>query len=96
MAVQLDRDDRVSRCGIGLLGLGSVPRRAAQAEAAVIGRPVGDVDAEDVGMLAMTGLDDVPTDLQGSVSYRTKVGATLVARAWAKAAREASTEAINA
>lgn len=96
LAVELDGDDQVARCGIGLLGLGSTPRRALGAEAAVVGRPVGDVDADDVGRLAMTGLDDVPTDLQGSVSYRTKVGAALVARAWAEATNEASTEAINA
>jgi carbon-monoxide dehydrogenase medium subunit len=96
MAVELDGADRVSRCGIGLLGLGSVPRRAVAAEAAVVGHLVGDVDADDVGRLAMTGLDDVPTDLQGSASYRTKVGAALVARAWAEATNEASTEALNA
>jgi carbon-monoxide dehydrogenase medium subunit len=96
LAVELDGDDQVARCGIGLLGLGSTPRRAVGAEAAVVGRPVGDVDADDVGRLAMTGLDDVPTDLQGSVLYRTKVGAALVARAWAEATNEASTEAINA
>jgi carbon-monoxide dehydrogenase medium subunit len=96
LAVELDGDDQVARCGIGLLGLGSTPRRAVGAEAAVVGRPVGEVDADDVGRLAMTGLDDVPTDLQGPVSYRTKVGAALVARAWAEATNEASTEAINA
>jgi carbon-monoxide dehydrogenase medium subunit len=96
MAVELDGADRVARCGIALLGLGSTPRRAVGAEAAVIGRPVGDVDADDVGRLAMTGLDDVPADLQGSVSYRTKVGAALVARAWAEATTEAGKEAINA
>ena len=42
VAVELDDDDRVRRCGIGLLGLGSTAQRAAAAEAAVIGMPVGD------------------------------------------------------
>ncbi|EUA23912.1 CO dehydrogenase flavoC-terminal domain protein [Mycobacterium xenopi 3993] len=37
VAVQLDGDDRVSRCGVGLLGLGSTPRRASAAEQAVVG-----------------------------------------------------------
>ena len=40
----------------------------------------------------MSGLEDVPADLQGSASYRTRVGATMVARAWT----EAITEALNA
>ncbi|MFZ0831613.1 MAG: xanthine dehydrogenase family protein subunit M [Mycobacterium sp.] len=91
-AVALDDEDRITRCAIGLLGLGSTPRRATEAEAAVTGRPVGDVDAGEVGELAMTGLDDIPSDLQGSASYRSRVGAALAARAW----NEASTEAINA
>ncbi len=92
MAVALDGNDWVSRCGIGLLGLGSTPRRATAAEAAVSGRPATDVDADEIGRLAMTGLDDIPTDLQGSASYRSRVGATLAARAWT----EAITEATNA
>jgi carbon-monoxide dehydrogenase medium subunit len=96
LALELDGDDRVSRCGIGLLGLGSTPRRASAAEAAIVGRPVADVTPEELGELAMTGLDDIPADLQGSASYRNRVGAEMVARAWAEAIEEASTEAINA
>ena len=92
VAVQLD-DDRVSRCGVGLLGLGSTPLRASAAEAAVLGRPVGDITAQDIGNLAMSGLVDVPADLQGSASYRTKVGATMVARAWTAATDEAKEQA---
>jgi carbon-monoxide dehydrogenase medium subunit len=85
VAVELDDDDRVTRCGIGLLGLGSTPKRATPAEDAVIGRPVTDVTAAEVGTLAMSGLEDVPSDLQGSASYRTRVGAAMVARAWTQA-----------
>jgi CO/xanthine dehydrogenase FAD-binding subunit len=90
IAVALDDHDRVSRCAIGLLGLGSTPRRAAAAEAAVVGKPVGELVAEEIGRAAMTGLDDVPSDLQGSASYRRKVGATMVARAWRQAVAGAS------
>ena len=61
------------------------PGARREAEAAVIGRPVDDVDADEVGELAMTGLDDIPADLQGSASYRSRVGAALVARAWTEA-----------
>lgn len=96
VAVQLDDQDRVSRCGIGLLGLGSTPRRATAAEAAVIGKPVGELVPEEIGRAAMTGLDDVPTDLQGSASYRTQVGATMAARAWTQAIDEAVAGATNA
>jgi carbon-monoxide dehydrogenase medium subunit len=92
VAVQLDNSDgqdRVSRCAIGLLGLGSTPRRATAAEEAVVGRPVSAVSPEEIGQAAMTGLDGVPADLQGSASYRTKVGAAMTARAWIQATQEA-------
>ena len=93
VAVQLDGDDRVSRCAIGLLGLGSTPRRATAAEQAVVGKPVGEVSPDEIGRIAMTGLDDIPEDLQGSASYRRQVGAAMTARAWTEATREATQEA---
>lgn len=92
VAVELDDQDTVTRCGIGLLGLGSTPERGTPAEQAVVGRAVTDVTPEELGRLAMSGLEDVPADLQGTASYRTRVGATMVARAWT----EAITEARNA
>lgn len=92
VAVELDSDERVTRCGIGLLGLGSTPLRGSAAEEAVTGRPVGEISAEEVGKLALAGLEDIPSDLQGSAAYRAKVGATMVARAWSRA----TTEAIDA
>jgi aerobic carbon-monoxide dehydrogenase medium subunit len=90
VAVEVRNDDRVCRCAIGLMGLGSTPRRAPAAEAAVIGRPVGELKASEIGELAMTGLEDIPADLQGPASYRTRVGAAMVARAWAEASTEAN------
>jgi len=42
VAVELDEQSHVSRCGIGLLGLGSTPLRGSPAEDAVVGRDVGD------------------------------------------------------
>jgi carbon-monoxide dehydrogenase medium subunit len=90
VAIELDSDDRISRCGIGLLGLGSTPLRGTAAEGAVVGRAVGEITAEEVGRLAIGGLDDIPADLQGSAAYRAKVGATMVARAWQSATAEAS------
>ncbi|MFG1931499.1 FAD binding domain-containing protein [Mycobacterium sp. NPDC048908] len=90
VAVELDDDLRVSRCGIGLLGLGSTPLCGSPAEEAVLGRPVDDVTPDEVGRLAISALRDIPADLQGSAGYRAKVGATMVARAWEKATAEAS------
>lgn len=88
-AVELDDDDRVRRSGIGLLGLSATPRRASTAEAAIAGRPIGDVTAEEIGELAMSGLDDIPADLQGSAHYRRRVGAAMAAQAWRAAVKEA-------
>jgi aerobic carbon-monoxide dehydrogenase medium subunit len=96
VAVELDDADEVIRCGIGLLGLGRTPKRASPAEHAVTGRPVTELTAEEIGRLAMSGLQDVPTDLQGSASYRTRVGAAMVARAWTRAVADATTEAPHA
>jgi carbon-monoxide dehydrogenase medium subunit len=99
VAVQLDDDDRVTRCGIGLLGLGSTPLRGSTAEGAVVGRQADEVTADEVGRLAMSGLSDIPADLQGSADYRSRVGAAMVTRAWAAAIRHAQmseTEAIHA
>ncbi|OCB40688.1 carbon monoxide dehydrogenase [Mycobacterium malmoense] len=89
VAVRLDDAHRVSRCAIGLLGLGSTVRRATAAEVAAVGRPVGELVPDEIGEAAMNGLDDVPNDLQGSASYRLKVGATMAARAWTQAITEA-------
>lgn len=99
VAVQLDDDDRVTRCGIGLLGLGSTPLRGSRAEDAVMGRRPQDVAAEDIGRAAMSGLSEIPADLQGSSDYRARVGAAMVARAWTVAIGQAATsetEAIHA
>lgn len=92
VAVQLDDDNRVIRCGIGLLGLGSTPLRGTPAEEAITGRPVSDISADEIGELALSGIDEIPSDLQGSAAYRARLGAAMVARAWSKA----TTEAINA
>jgi carbon-monoxide dehydrogenase medium subunit len=90
LGVQLDAQDRVTRCAIGLIGLGAKPERAARAEESVVGRSVGEIDAEEIGRLAMGELESVPADLQGSADYRKRVGAAMVARAWVTAVTEAA------
>jgi carbon-monoxide dehydrogenase medium subunit len=87
-AVRLDDTDRVDRCAIALLGLGSTPIRSFAAEQAVLGE-AGGVDTAAIGHLAMDGLDDVPSDLHGSATYRTRVGAAMVRRALDDAIKEA-------
>ena len=89
IALELDSDDRVERCGMGLIGLGSTSVRAHAAEAAAIGSTVGDIDATDLGHAAVADLDQIPSDLHGSASYRQKVGAVMVTRAWQRAVEEA-------
>jgi len=89
IAVEVGEDDRVRRCGIGLIGLGSAPQRAAGAEAAVTGAAVDELDPAEVGRLAVSDLGAVPSDLHGSADYRRRVGAGAVAAAWAAAMEEA-------
>jgi len=89
VAVELDADDRVRRCGIGLIGLGSTPLRAAAAEAAATGTSAADIDVAELGRVAVADLTAVPSDLHGSSAYRARVGATMVERAWTQAIEEA-------
>jgi carbon-monoxide dehydrogenase medium subunit len=89
VGVQLDADDVVRRCAIGLIGLAYTPVRAHDAEASVLGTRVDQVVTADVGRLAVAGLEEIPTDLNGDAAYRVRVGATIVARAFIAAAEEA-------
>ena len=95
VALEVDGADQVVRAAIALFGLGSVPRRASAAEAAVTERVLSEIDTDDVGRTAVADLDDVPADLHGSAAYRTRVGAVMVARAWAGAAAEATGGAVD-
>ena len=88
MAVELNGDDRIERCGISLFGLGSTPRRAPEAERAVEGQKA-DVPSDELGRLATSDLTEVPSDVHGSARYRARVGAAMVKRAWNEAIAEA-------
>lgn len=89
LGVEVDASDRIRRCAISLFGVGGLPERAASTETALIGRPLAEIDAREVGRLATVGLESIPNDLHGTVDYRRRVGAAMVARAWTKAAAEA-------
>jgi carbon-monoxide dehydrogenase medium subunit len=89
VGVELDDADRIRRCAIGLIGLGTTPERADTAEAALVGRSIADVEPPDIGRQAMDDLTSVPDDLHGSADFRRHVGAAMVARAWTAASTEA-------
>ena len=89
VAVQVGDDDRVERCAISLLGLGPTPLRATAAERSAVGQKP-DLDADELGQLAMSELTEVPSDLHGSAKYRTRVGAAMVTQAWNDAIGEAT------
>ena len=57
-----------------LAGAGFHPAARLGCRDAVIGGVVTELIPEDIGALAMAGLDDVPADLQGSASYRNPGG----------------------
>ena len=95
VAVEVDAEDRVNRCGVGLLGLGSTPLRGTTAEDALRGRGVDELDEHavlEVARSTLAAIDDIPADLQGSSTYRAKVGATMLARALSEALAAASKE----
>ena len=87
--VEVDHAGRITRCTLGLFGLGSTPLRATGAEQAAIGLDAAG-SFDEVGAMAMAELTDVPSDLHGSAGYRRRVGAAMVARALRDATREAS------
>ncbi len=86
--VQL-RNGTVARAAIALLGMGSAPMRASTAEAALLGQAADEVDADEVGRLAVDGLEP-PDDLHASAGLRRRAGAALTARALTHAIEEAT------
>jgi carbon-monoxide dehydrogenase medium subunit len=89
VGVQLDADDRVERCTIGLFGLGTTPLRATAAEQAALGQGAAAIDLDELGRLAVDALSEVPSDVHGPASYRRRVGAAMVSRALTEAIEEA-------
>lgn len=89
VAIELDADGRIHRCGIGLFGLGPAPQRASAAEVALIGSGITDIAAEELGQTVASALESVRSDLHASADYRKQVGAAMVATAWQRARQEA-------
>jgi carbon-monoxide dehydrogenase medium subunit len=85
-AVQVD-GSKVTKAAIALFGVGGTPVRASEAEQALIAGGIS-ADLDAVGKLAAMNL--APSDdVHASGEYRKSVAATIVARAIAKALKEA-------
>jgi aerobic carbon-monoxide dehydrogenase medium subunit len=82
VAVQLDlnADGDVTRAGIGLTNLGPMPMRAADAEAALVGRTCSDQVLAEAADLAAAATEPVD-DMRGPADYKRAVTRTLTIRA---------------
>ncbi len=94
VAVELGADGQISRCGIGLFGLGSTPLRSREAETLLAGpaaraAKTAQQIGQEIGLAAVADLDSVPSDRHGPAAYRKRVGAAIVARAVTRALEEA-------
>ena len=70
---------RVARAGIAWLGMGPTPIKARQAEAALVGKALAEIDAQAVAVLAVA--DTAPfDDHHASAEYRRTVGRRIFAR----------------
>ena len=72
-----------------MFGAAGVPVRAAAAEQALTGQPVGAVGDAELGELAFADIDDVADDPQVPAAYRRRVGVAMVAEAWQRAVAQA-------
>jgi len=86
--VTLDDDGTVARCAVALIGMGSTPVRATDAEAALVRTRPSPEDLAEVARLAVLGTDP-PADLHGSADYRRLVGTEMVRRVLVRAIEEA-------
>jgi len=85
IGIEADADDRITRCAIALMGMGAIPERARAGESAVLRSKIGEVSAKELGRIAVSELDSVPSDMHGSAAYRKRIGAAMVERAWNEA-----------
>jgi len=82
-------DGRVTRAALAHFGVGGTPLRAPEAEAALLGATVDQVDAAEVAALAVRGLDPAD-DLHASGAQRTRMARAHTDRAVRNAIKEAS------
>jgi carbon-monoxide dehydrogenase medium subunit len=92
VAVELDGDGAaISRCQIGLFGLGPTPLRSVAGETAAAGASARSQAAvREIARAAVAELESVPSDLHGSASYRKRVGEAVIVAAVSRAIEEAA------
>lgn len=84
-ALGIDRG-RISRAGMAWFGMGPTPIKARQAEAALIGQPINDLDVQRLAELAIA--DTAPfDDRHATAEYRRTVGRRIFARTLAETLR---------
>ena len=91
VAVQTDANSVIERAAIALFGVEDRPRRATDAEVALVGNSVDRINSGELGQLAVQDLDPVD-DIHASAIYRQKVGAHIVGEAITSAAHRATGE----
>lgn len=89
VAVELGPDDRVVRCGVGLIGVDSTPVRATTTESEIVGRARTELDVEQLGRYAAGELSSIPGDAHAPPDYRRRIAAVTLARALEAALSEA-------
>jgi aerobic carbon-monoxide dehydrogenase medium subunit len=87
-AVELDSAERIRSLRLGLFGVASAPVRAVAAEQAVRGSGCDEVDPEELGLAALSGVSCV-SDLHADAGYRRRVAAHLAGQAVRRAVEEA-------
>jgi xanthine dehydrogenase small subunit len=88
LAIALDAQGVITAARLAFGGMAAVVKRAAQAEAAMVGQPW----SEDTANAAAAALarDFAPiTDLRASASYRQRVASNLLRRFWLETRRDA-------
>ncbi len=91
IGIEADADDRITGCRIALMGMGLIPERARAAESAALHSKIGEISAKELGQIANSELESIPSDVHGSAAYRKRIGAAMVERAW----QEARSEVMN-
>jgi len=80
----LVEDGKVARAGIAWFGMGPTPIKARQAEAALIGKSIAEIDAQAIAECAIA--DTAPfDDHHASAEYRRTVGRRIFARTLSEA-----------
>ena len=85
-AMTLDQG-RIARAGLAWFGMGATPIKAVQAEAAIVGQTLPDIDWREIADIAVSETDPFD-DHSADADYRRTVGRSIFARTLADAANQ--------